>query len=246
MNEKSTTTWASVRNTFFLAFTCTVFGSSACRVGPTYHRPSAPVPPAYKEAPNPQAMGEWKQAQPRDGAARGKWWEVYHDPELNALEERMSISNQNVLLAEAQFRQARDAVRIARASLFPTATAGLSYTNSETSSTLFNFKAGNLTSGQRNVYNLPVDVSYQADVWGSIRHTVRGSAESAQATAAQLENVRLTFQAALAQDYFELHGVDGEQELLERTVKSYTEYLQLTKDRFASGVASGVDVAQAE
>jgi len=221
--------------------------STACVVGPKYQRPSAPVPAAYKEQPPGGAQSKaWKEAQPKEAAQRGKWWEIFSDPQLNALEEQVSISNQNVLLAEAQFRQARDAVRIARASLFPTATAGLSYTNSETSSTLFNFKAGNLTSGQRNVYNLPVDVSYQADVWGSIRHTVRGSAESAQATAAQLENVRLTFQAALAQDYFELHGVDGEQELLERTVKSYTEYLQLTKDRFASGVASGVDVAQAE
>ena len=91
-----------------------------------------------------------------------------------------------------------------------------------------------------------MDVSYQADIWGSIRRSVRASAETAQACAAQLENARLSYQAELAQDYFELHGTDGEQELLERTVKSYEEYLQLTKDRFKSGVASGGDVAQAE
>jgi NodT family efflux transporter outer membrane factor (OMF) lipoprotein len=206
-------------------------------VGPKYQRPSAPVPAAYKELPpdSSQQMSGWKQAQPSDGAARGKWWEIYNDPDLNALEEQVTISNQNILAAEAQFRAARDAVRIARSSLFPTASTVPSYTNSRTSAT-----------GQRNTYDLPVDISYQADIWGSIRRTVRGSAESAQVTAAQLENVRLALQAALAQDYFELHGVDGEQELLERTVKSYEEYLQLTKDRFASGVASGADVAQAE
>ena len=232
-----------------LALAALLLFSSTCTVGPKYQRPSAAVPGAYKELPPPgtgQANG-WKQAQPNnDGAARGKWWEVFKDPQLNALEEQVNISNQNVLAAEAQFREARDAVRIARSGLFPTVSTAPSYTYSRNSSTLFNVQAGNLTSGQRNIYDLPADISYQADVWGSIRRTVRGSAESAQATAAQLENVRLALRAALAQDYFELHGVDGEQELLTRTVKSFEDYLQLTKDRFASGVASGADVAQAE
>jgi len=211
--------------------------SSACLVGPKYQRPSAPVPAVYKELSPPDSAqaNVWKQAQPSDGAARGKWWEIYNDPNLNALEEQVSISNQNILAAEAQFRAARDAVRIARSSLFPTVSTAPSYTNSRS-----------YASPQHNSYDWPVDISYQADVWGSIRRTVRGSAESAQVTAAQLENVRLALQAALAQDYFELHGVDSEQELLARTVKSYEEYLQLTKDRFASGVASGADVAQAE
>jgi NodT family efflux transporter outer membrane factor (OMF) lipoprotein len=235
------------RKFFFLVLGALLFSMAACVVGPKYQRPSAPVPPAYKEIapPGAGAVG-WHQAKPNDGAPRGKWWEIFNDPQLNTLEEQVSISNQNVLAAEAQFRAARDAVRIARSSLFPTAGIAPSYTNSRTSSTLFNIAAGNLTSGQRNTYDLPVDVSYQADIWGSIRRSVRGSAESAQATAAQLANVRLAFHAALAQDYFELHGVDGEQELLGRTVKSYEDYLQLTKDRMASGVASGADVAQAE
>jgi NodT family efflux transporter outer membrane factor (OMF) lipoprotein len=231
-----------------LVLAAPLLGLTACMVGPKYQRPSAPIPGAYKEQPPPstaQAL-TWNLAQPTDGAARGKWWEIFNDPELNVLEGQVNISNQNVLAAEAQFRAARDSVRIARSGLFPTATAGVTYSNSRTSSTMFNVTAGNLTSGERSVYNLPVDVSYQADVWGSIRRTVRGSAESAQATAAQLENVRLAFQAALAQDYFELHGVDGERALLEQTVKSYAEYLQLTKDRQTSGVASGADVAQAE
>ena len=222
--------------------------STGCMVGPKYQRAGAPVPPAYKEiAPeNPQPTAGWKKAQPSDGVPRGKWWEAYSDPELNALEEQVSISNQNVLAAEAQFRQAREAVRIARSSLFPTVTGLTSVVNSRTSSNLFNVQAGNLTSGVRTTYDLPVDVSYQADLWGSIRRGVRGVTATAQASAAQLENARLSFQAELARDYFSLHGTDGQQELLERTVKSYEDYLQLTKDRFASGVASGADVAQAQ
>ncbi len=233
---------------WLLALAALVLPTTACMVGPKYQRPSAAVPGAYKELPPPESAPaqNWKSAQPNDGAARGKWWEIFDDPQLNTLEEQVNISNQNVLAAEAQFRAARDAVRIARSGLFPTVGTAPSYTNSRTSETLFNVRAGNLTSGQRNIYDLPVDVSYQADVWGSIRRSVRASAESAQVSAAQLENARLAFHAALAQDYFELHGLDGEQALLARTVKSYTDYLQLTKDRFASGVASGADVAQAE
>jgi NodT family efflux transporter outer membrane factor (OMF) lipoprotein len=207
---------------------------SGCMVGPKYQRPSAPGSPAYKEPP----PDGWKEAQPNEGIIRGKWWEIYNDQELNALEEQVSLSNQNVLAAEAQFRAAKDAVRIARSALFPSLDAGVSITSSRAS--------GASSSGVRTSYSLPIDLSYQADVWGSIRRTVRASAASAQATAAQLENARLSFQAELAQEYFQLHGTDASQELLERTVKSYEEYLQLTKDRFNSGVASGADVAQAE
>jgi NodT family efflux transporter outer membrane factor (OMF) lipoprotein len=238
----------SSRNRLLLILGAPLFFSTACMVGPKYQRPAAPVPGAYKEQPPPGTgqASNWKPAQPNDGAVRGKWWEIFDDQPLNALEDQINISNQNVLAAEAQFRAARDSVRIARSALFPTAAAGVTYNNSRTSSTMFNVAAGNLTSGERSVYNLPVDVSYQADIWGSIRRSVRGSAETAQATAAQLANVSLAMQAALAQDYFELHGVDGENALLEQTVKSYEDYLQLTKDRQASGVASGADVAQAE
>jgi NodT family efflux transporter outer membrane factor (OMF) lipoprotein len=209
-------------------------------VGPKYQRPTAPVPPAYKEAPpaNWKEIQGWKQAQPNEAAKRGKWWEIYNDPELNALEEQVSISNQNVLAAEAQFREARAAVRIARSSLFPTVAASPSIVNSRAP------LSGVLTSS--TAYELPVDVSYQADIWGSIRHSVRASAETAQASAALLENARLSYQAELAQDYFQLRGTDGEKELLETTVKSYQEYLKLTQDRFNSGVASGSDVAQAQ
>ncbi len=215
--------------------------SSACMVGPKYQRPDAPAPPAFKELP----PAGWKQAQPNDGALRGKWWEIYGDTALNELEERVAVSNQNVLAAEAQFRAARDAVRIARTALYPTVSAGTSITNSRVSTAGLSALAA--SSAMRTSLQFPaVDFSYQADVWGSIRRSIQASAESAQIGAAQLENARLAIQSSLASFYFELHGIDGEIELLESTVKSYAEYLTLTKNRFAGGVASEADVAQAE
>jgi len=220
--------------------------STGCMVGPKYQRPSAPIPPAYKETPpeNFKEMSGWKVAEPNDGAIRGKWWEIYGDPALNALEEQVNISNQNLLAAEAQYRAARDAVRIARSGLFPTVTSGASITSSQTSQTINPAISG--ASSRSTIEDLSASLSYLADTWGSIRRSVRGSAESAQASAAQLENARLALQAELAQFYFQLHGTDAEIELLEHTVKSYEEYLDLTKIRFDTGVASGSDVAQAQ
>ena len=213
-------------------------------IGPKYQRPTAPVPPAYKESPpaNWKEMQGWKQAQPNEGAKRGKWWEIYNDPELNALEDQVSISNQNVLAAEAQYREAKLNVRIARTALYPTITASPSITNSRVSVS----GQTNSQNFSRTTFDLPFSVSYEADVWGSLRRTYQSIAEAAQASDAQLENARLLYQSELAQDYFELRGTDGEKELLETTVKSYQEYVKLTQERFNSGVASGSDVAQAQ
>ncbi len=229
---------------YLLTAFCLLLFSSACMIGPKYQRPTAPAPPAYKEPPtdNSQEMKEWQQAQPSDALARGKWWEIYNDPELDALEEQVSISNQNLLAAEAQFREAKFAVRIARANLYPTVSAAPSIVNEK--SVILGIS--NFVPSPVTAYDLPVDVSYQADIWGSIRRSVRASAETAQASAALLENARLSYEAELAQDYFELRGADGEKELLETTVKSYQDYLKLTQERFNSGVASGSDVAQAQ
>jgi len=223
---------------------CLLLFSAACMVGPNYQRPKAPVSPAYKETPPAdwKEAQDWKQAQPNEAAKRGKWWEIYNDPELNALEEQVSLSNQNVLAAEAQFREARYAVRIARSSLFPTVSVSPSIVNEKS---VF-LGVSNFVPAPVTAYDLPVAVSYQADIWGSIRRSVTASGETAQASAATLENARLSYQAELAQDYFELRGADGEKELLETTVKSYDDYLKLTQDRFNSGVASGSDVAQAQ
>jgi NodT family efflux transporter outer membrane factor (OMF) lipoprotein len=217
--------------------------STACMVGPKYQRPAAPPSAAYKE-PLPEG---WKEAQPSDGAIRGKWWEIYNDPDLNALEEQVNLSNQNILSAEAQYREARDAVRIARSGLFPTVSGSASIVNSKSSGNLVNNNARTaFVPGTRTDYNLPLSLSYQADIWGSIRRTIRQSAETAQVSAAQLENARLTFHAELALDYFQLRGNDSAQDLLETTVKSYQDYLELTQNRLKAGVASGSDVAQAQ
>jgi NodT family efflux transporter outer membrane factor (OMF) lipoprotein len=221
--------------------------TTACTVGPNYKRASAPVPPAYKETP-PESFkeaGDWKPAQPSDQASKGKWWEIYNDPELNALEEQVNISNQNVLMAEAQFREARAAVRIARSNLFPTVNGDVSIVNSRAAVT---GTAGNqaFVPSARTTYDLAPSATWEPDLWGNIRRGVTGAAATAQASAAQLENARLSFQAELALDYFQLRGTDGDYDLLDRTVKSYQDYLTLTQNRFHAGVASGADVAQAE
>ena len=206
--------------------------ANACMVGPKYQRPAAPAPVAFKEAP----PAGWKEAQPNDGALRGKWWEVYHDPRLNALEEQVAISNQNVLAAAAQFQAAKASVRVARAGEFPTLTAAPSATGS-----------GAGASGAKGLYTLPIDlVAYQVDIWGAIRRGVAANSAVAQASAAQLENARLLYQAELASDYFQIQGLDASLQLLDTTVKSYEQYVQLTQDRFDGGVASKGDVALAQ
>ena len=227
---------------------CLLFFSVACMVGPKYHQPTAPVPPAYKETP-PATWAEtqgWKQAQPNEGVKRGKWWEIYNDPELNALEEQVSISNQNLKMAEAQFREAKFAVKIAHSNLFPTISVSPTIVNARASSSVRLATGQQTTAGQQTTYDLPLNVSWEADIWGSVRRSILSSEEAAQASDAELENARLSYQAELAQDYFELRGTDGEKQLLETTVKSYQDYLKLTQDRFNSGVASGSDVAQAQ
>jgi NodT family efflux transporter outer membrane factor (OMF) lipoprotein len=211
--------------------------SSGCKVvGPNYTLPPAPVPEAFKEKP----PDGWKEARPSDAALKGKWWEIYNDPELNALEEQVNISNQNVLAAEGQYRAARATVQIARSALYPTVTVGPSVGATQGG---VNLPA---SEGVFGAYQVPFDVSYQVDLWGSIRRNIRANAETAQATEAQLENAKLTYQADLAQDYFQLRGTDGDIALLQSTVESYTGFLKLTQARHDSGVASGADVAQAE
>jgi NodT family efflux transporter outer membrane factor (OMF) lipoprotein len=225
-----------------------------CMVGPKYTKPTAPTPPAYKEQ-APEAYKEntplgpdgWAQAHPSDGAVLGKWWKIYRDPALDALEEQVEISNQNVLAAEAQFREARAAVRVARSALFPTVTTSPSITVSRGGNGQVS-ASGQVTGGStiNTFYTWPFDLTYQADVWGSVRHSVKAAQDTAQVSAAQLENARLSYQAALAEDYFEMHGIDAQTRLLTTTVRSYQEYLVLTKYRYQSGIASDGDVALAQ
>ena len=213
--------------------------ASGCTVGPKYRKPDVPALPAFKE-PLPEG---WKQAEPGDGKIPGKWWEMYNDPRLNALEEQVAISNQNVIAFEAQYREAKAAVRIARSALFSTVTATPSITHSRVNS---GSTSGGGANASRTVYSFPADLSWEADVWGSVRRSVNAASAQAQATAADLANATLSYQSELAQDYFLLHGVDGDIDLLQRTVDLYRDYLKLTHDRFAAGVTSDLDVAQAE
>jgi NodT family efflux transporter outer membrane factor (OMF) lipoprotein len=221
-------------------------------VGPNYKRPAAALPPAFKEQPPPnfkeaEAAG-WKQSQPGDAYSKGLWWELYNDAALNALEEQVGVSNQNVLQAEAQYREARAAVSVARAALFPIASTSPSITAGGSGGGDVGSTSGISASGTLNhtSFNLPFNVSWEPDLWGNIRRGVTASAATAQSLAAAVANARLLYQAELAQDYFELHGSDAEAELLTRTEASYEEFLTLTQNRFKFGIASDLDVAQAE
>jgi NodT family efflux transporter outer membrane factor (OMF) lipoprotein len=220
--------------------------TAACSVGPRYSKPSAPVPPNFKEALPPEfkEANQWKVGEPRDDTLRGKWWEIYQNPQLNALEEQVQVSNQSIAQAEAQFRQARAAIGITRAGLFPTVSAGAAVSRSHTSQ---NRGVGRgFVIGTTNDFQIPtVDFSWEADIWGSVRHAIEANIATAQASAAQLENVRLSMQAELAMDYFQLHGLDQEKQLLDDTIVAYRRALELTQNRHDQGIASGVDVEQA-
>jgi NodT family efflux transporter outer membrane factor (OMF) lipoprotein len=212
---------------------------SACTaVGPDYVRPTVITPDAYKE------IDGWKVARPNDHAIRGKWWEMFNDPQLSALEEQVDISNQNLAQAEAQYRQARALVQEARANYYPTATIGFGANRSSPSTTTGSGPASPRITVSN--YSLPLDISWEIDVWGRIRRTVESAQATAQASAADLEGARLSAHAALAQDYFQLRTLDAEKQLLEETVVAFEKSLQLTKNQYASGVVSSLDVLQAE
>ena len=222
-----------------------VLSSIGCAVGPRYKRPSTPQAPEYKEAPaSAIAAGQWKTAEPQDEASRGKWWTVYGDPQLDALEEQVTVSNQTIARAEAQYRAVRASVRLARGDLFPSLSVGASATRA---SGLTNRQAAQPGGAAPTVtsYQLPLDASWEPDVFGRVRRSVQSSIASAQASAADLESVRLAMHGQLASLYFTLRGLDARDELLRSTVTAYESALQITTNRYNQGVASGVDVAQA-
>ena len=210
-----------------------------CTVGPRYAKPNTPAPPQYKEVPP-----NWKTAQPADQVAKGKWWEIFQDNQLNALEEQINISNQTLKAAQAQFEQARAIARINRSNLYPTVSAGVTATRNHLSKNRFNGQlspANNYTDLQ-----LPFDASYEADVWGRVRRTVEAARANAQASAADVENVSLSLHAELASDYFQARALDAEEQLLASTVDAYQKALELTQNRYNGGIVSQVDVAQAQ
>jgi NodT family efflux transporter outer membrane factor (OMF) lipoprotein len=227
--------------TFAVPIIVAMLLAGGCAVGPKYRQPDVPLTPSFKES-LPEG---WKQAEPNDGRITGKWWELYDDRQLNALQEQIALSNQNVLMAEAQYREARAAVRSARSSLFPTLSTAPAATESRNGSASSS-AAAVAPTGMRTFYTFPAAAAWEPDVWGSVRRGVTAASAQAQASAADLANATLLYQSELAQDYFLLHGADSAIDLLQRTVQSYEQYLKLTRDRLDAGVASDLDVAQAE
>ena len=220
---------------------------AGCTVGPKYIKPTVPMTATYKEeAPSSfKESDQWQPARPGDQISRGNWWEIFGDPELNKLEEQIADSNQSLKIAEARFREARAAIRFNRASEFPTISTApnASYVKSSDFSPSFPSKIQEASKGD---FVLPFDLSYELDLWGRVRRSVAAAREEAQATAADYETAKLSLEAELALDYFELRSADAQKQLLDDTVKAYTDNVQLTLGRFKGGVAPKADVAQAQ
>ena len=229
-----------------LAFTvvCCLQG---CNVGPRYRPPVMPAPPEFKEQGPKQASDgtTWKSAHPQDADLRGKWWEIYQEPELNALEEKVVISNQNVAQAFANFTAARAQIGQARSSLYPTISVGPSYTRARSSQTT-GASPASTNNPNSNLFNLPFDVSWEPDLWGRIRNTVHQYAFAAQVSAADLANQTLTEQANLAIFYFQLRGQDALEDLYRKTAEADRQGLALTRVQYRTGLANDEAVAQAE
>ncbi|HXA82833.1 MAG TPA: efflux transporter outer membrane subunit [Methylomirabilota bacterium] len=229
---------------------------AGCMVGPKYHQPAATVQPpaaAYKELPaeNPPA-GQWKVAQPQDALLHGKWWEIYSDPELNALEDQLNINNQNIKVSFENFMEARTLVTQARAQLYPTLGTTPSFTRSQSSANLRNNvgATGTAGSGAANVYStlteVPFQASWEPDVWGKVRNTIRNAQYNAQLSAADLENERLTEQASLAVFFFELRGQDAMQQILNDTVQADQKSVDLARARYETGVDTLLSLVEAQ
>lgn len=207
----------------------------ACTVGPDYRRPPSTTSTKFKE------LKGWKQAQPRDHELPGKWWEIFKDPDLNKLEEEVDIANQSIAQAEAQYRQAQSMVQTAAAAYFPTATATASVNR-------FRAASGQnvAVSGVKYLFGAALSAAWEPDLWGSVRRQVESSEASAQASAATLQALRLSTQATLAQNYFQLRALDAQIKLLNDTAETYEKTLKITQNRYAAGIAAKSEIVQAE
>lgn len=215
-----------------------MLASAGCSVGPKYNRATVEVPQAYKEAVN------WKLAQPNDQSLGGDWWKIFQDSRLNALEDQVNVSNQNLKAAEAQYTQARAVLRYYRAAYYPSIDAGAAASRNRVSN---NEPPPGLKSDgvTYNDFQIPLELSYEIDVWGSVRKIVESAREQAQASAADLATVNLSLHAQLALFYFEARTLDAQEQLLKSTVVEYEQALELTRSRFQGGIASEVEVQQA-
>jgi NodT family efflux transporter outer membrane factor (OMF) lipoprotein len=204
--------------------------TTGCMVGPDYHKPELAIPAAYKE------NKDWKQAEPKDETPRGNWWEIYGDADLNALVTQVEISNQNVLAAAAQYRQALALLGGAQASYFPTVSGSVSGSRAQNAS----------PSVAGNTARVSLSANWEADIWGRLGRNVEANQASAQAGRADQQSALLSAQGTLIQAYFQLRVNDAQQRLLEQTIAAYARSLKITKNRYEAGIAGRVDIAQAE
>jgi len=220
---------------------------AGCNVGPRYLPPAITAPQAFKESPTQfKESAGWTVAQPQDEALHGKWWEIYNEPELNALEDQLNIDNQNIRQAFENFMEARALVREARSQYFPTVSVGGSYTRSQSSSNVGSSSSGTTSGKQSQVFSLPAGVSWEPDLWDKVRNAVRASQYEAQLSAADLENERLTEQASLAEYFFEIRGQDALQKILNDTVEADKKALEIAKTRYDTGVDDQISLVEAQ
>ena len=243
-----------MRRQFILVAACAAL--SACAVGPDYKRPDVSAPAAFKENADWHAS-DWSRAQPADELKRGAWWELFGDATLSDLETQVDAANQSLQQAEAQYRQAAALVSEARANYFPTVSISASATRSgryggsdnsivSGGTVIGGAASGTKTNSHSTSYSLPLQASWEPDLWGRVRRTVEGQAANAQASAATLESTRLSLHAELAQDYFQLRIIDEQKRLLTDTVEAYRRSLQLTQNQYDVGVVARADVVQAD
>ena len=248
-------TQTTLRGTICLSAAALLVTLSGCVVGPKYHPPATPGPATvYKESPTQFQQGTegWTVAQPADAKLRGKWWEIFNDPELNSLEEQLNINNQNIKDFFENFMAARAVVREARAQFFPTLAAAPSVTHSRISQNLKGSTTvtangtGSNFSTQSTIYSLPLEASWEPDLWGRVRNVVRQARYAAQVSAADLENERLTEQAALATFFFEIRGQDELQRIFNDTVAADQKEVELAQSLYQAGITNQISVVQAE
>jgi len=251
MTKTTSKTMNDLRLKFAIWPAITMLLLTGCMVGPKYHPPApsatATAPPtAYKESPTQfQETDGWKVAQPQDAMLHGKWWEVYNDPELNALEDKLNIDNQNIRQFFENFMTARTLIAEAHSQLLPTVGTTLSYQASQSSSNLTNSPNAN-TGKVSSIGSLPFDVSWAPDLWGRVRNTIHEQQYNAQLSEADLENEKLTEQASLAAFFFEIRGQDALQQLLNDTVEADRKAVELARARYETGVDQRLSLVEAE
>jgi NodT family efflux transporter outer membrane factor (OMF) lipoprotein len=245
----------SIKQSGSPAAACCVLGIAAlasmlagCNVGPKYLPPTATAPAAFKESPTQFKESDgWAVAQPQDATLRGKWWEIYNDPDLNSLEDRLNVDNQNIQQAFENFMEARALVREARSQYFPTVSIGGAYNRSQTSSNLGSAATTGTTAGkQTQIFSLLADASWEPDLWGKVRNTVHAGQYTAQLSAADLESERLSEQASLAEYFFEIRGQDALQKILNDTVEADSKALAVVRVAYNTGVGDQISVVEAQ